>query len=36
MTSLMPQELEAFAKVLDNPAKPVLAILGGAPPRAGF
>ena len=24
------QELEAFAKVLDNPAKPVLAILGGA------
>ncbi|CAE7910963.1 PGK2, partial [Symbiodinium sp. KB8] len=23
-------ELEAFAKVLDNPAKPVLAILGGA------
>eukprot|EP00439_Symbiodinium_sp_Y106_P058652 s2207_g8.t1 len=24
------KELEAFAKVLDNPAKPVLAILGGA------
>merc|ERR1712048_1480602 len=27
---LMSQELDAFAKVLDNPAKPVLAILGGA------
>merc|ERR1719168_373202 len=27
---LMSQELDAFAKVLDAPAKPVLAILGGA------
>lgn len=27
---LMGKELEAFAKVLDSPAKPVLAILGGA------
>merc|ERR1712187_567750 len=27
---LMASELDAFAKVLDNPAKPVLAILGGA------
>merc|ERR1712151_1197171 len=27
---LMTQELDAFAKVLDAPAKPVLAILGGA------
>merc|ERR1719262_305582 len=27
---LMSKELDAFAKVLDNPAKPVLAILGGA------
>merc|ERR1711959_152971 len=27
---LMTKELDAFAKVLDNPAKPVLAILGGA------
>merc|ERR1712187_956994 len=27
---LMSQELSAFAKVLDDPAKPVLAILGGA------
>jgi phosphoglycerate kinase len=27
---LMFKELDAFAKVLDNPAKPVLAILGGA------
>merc|ERR1712149_100790 len=27
---LMSQELDAFAKVLDEPAKPVLAILGGA------
>merc|ERR1712137_651367 len=27
---LMAKELDAFAKVLDNPAKPVLAILGGA------
>merc|ERR1712224_845445 len=27
---LMDKELDAFAKVLDNPAKPVLAILGGA------
>jgi len=27
---LMGKELEAFAKVLDNPATPVLAILGGA------
>jgi len=28
--SLMSKELDAFAKVLDAPAKPVLAILGGA------
>jgi len=28
--NLMFKELDAFAKVLDNPAKPVLAILGGA------
>merc|ERR1712014_393731 len=28
--ALMSKELDAFAKVLDNPAKPVLAILGGA------
>merc|ERR1719316_1386379 len=28
--SLMSQELDAFSKVLDAPAKPVLAILGGA------
>merc|ERR1719161_1817957 len=27
---LVSKELEAFAKVLDTPAKPVLAILGGA------
>merc|ERR1712224_1047451 len=27
---LMSQELAAFSKVLDNPAKPVMAILGGA------
>jgi phosphoglycerate kinase len=27
---LVAKELDAFAKVLDNPAKPVLAILGGA------
>merc|ERR1712037_493830 len=27
---LVVKELDAFAKVLDNPAKPVLAILGGA------
>merc|ERR1712025_1125320 len=27
---LMAKELDAFAKVLDTPAKPVLAILGGA------
>merc|ERR550525_2098306 len=27
---LMSKELDAFAKVLDNPSKPVLAILGGA------
>merc|ERR1712217_556073 len=27
---LMSKELDAFAKVLDSPAKPVLAILGGA------
>ena len=27
------QELSAFAKVLDTPAKPVLAILGGAKAR---
>merc|ERR1712241_970657 len=27
---LMSKELDAFAKVLENPAKPVLAILGGA------
>merc|ERR1712190_504888 len=27
---LMSKELDAFAKVLDTPAKPVLAILGGA------
>ncbi len=27
---LMQKELEAFAKVLDNPARPLLAILGGA------
>merc|ERR1712066_884398 len=27
---LMSKELDAFSKVLDNPAKPVLAILGGA------
>merc|ERR1711948_74942 len=27
---LMAKELDAFAKVLDNPATPVLAILGGA------
>merc|ERR1712048_801808 len=27
---LMSQELDAFAKVLDNPGKPVMAILGGA------
>ena len=27
---LMEQELNAFAKVLDNPARPLLAILGGA------
>merc|ERR1712151_62152 len=27
---LMSKELDAFAKVLDNPATPVLAILGGA------
>jgi phosphoglycerate kinase len=27
---LMKQELDAFAKVLDNPRRPVLAILGGA------
>merc|ERR1719214_141131 len=27
---MMSKELDAFAKVLDNPAKPVLAILGGA------
>ena len=27
---LVAKELEAFAKVLDTPAKPVLAILGGA------
>merc|ERR1712186_154329 len=27
---LMSKELDAFAKVLDNPARPVLAILGGA------
>merc|ERR1712039_286964 len=27
---LVAKELEAFAKVLDSPAKPVLAILGGA------
>merc|ERR1719181_108021 len=27
---LMSKELDAFAKVLDNPAKPVMAILGGA------
>merc|ERR1712238_286704 len=27
---LMSKELDAFAKVLDEPAKPVLAILGGA------
>merc|ERR1719343_1721162 len=27
---LMSQELDAFSKVLDNPARPVLAILGGA------
>merc|ERR1712046_102406 len=27
---LVAKELEAFAKVLDEPAKPVLAILGGA------
>merc|ERR1711990_548166 len=27
---LMSKELDAFAKVLDNPAAPVLAILGGA------
>merc|ERR1712194_833805 len=28
--ALMSKELDAFAKVLDSPAKPVLAILGGA------
>merc|ERR1711990_301456 len=28
--ALMSKELDAFAKVLDNPAAPVLAILGGA------
>merc|ERR1712118_537142 len=28
--ALMSKELDAFAKVLDTPAKPVLAILGGA------
>ena len=28
---LLGKELEAFAKVLDSPAKPVLAILGGEP-----
>merc|ERR1712134_58787 len=27
---LMARELDAFSKVLDNPAKPVMAILGGA------
>ena len=33
-TRLHGKELEAFAKVLDNPAKPVLAILGGAKVRS--
>merc|ERR1711869_123445 len=28
--ALMSKELDAFAKVLDSPVKPVLAILGGA------
>merc|ERR1711933_585230 len=32
---LMSKELDAFAKVLDEPAKPVLAILGGAKVSSG-
>lgn len=30
------QELSAFAKVLETPAKPVLAILGGAKVQSRF